>query len=85
MLVTHQLQYLHDAKHVVIMNMGQLKAQGSYDYVKNTEHDFSNFGVSDKSSAGASKEGDNGDSDSRIDNDVSFTLCEFVSIGLVFQ
>lgn len=42
-LVTHQLQYLHDIEHIVIMNAGQIKAQGSYEYIKSNENDFSTF------------------------------------------
>lgn len=30
MLVTHQLQYLKDVKHIVLMNGGVAEAQGSY-------------------------------------------------------
>lgn len=33
-LVTHQLQYLQDLKHVVIMNNGHIEAQGSYAELK---------------------------------------------------
>lgn len=33
MLVTHQLQYLHDVDHIVVMSGGQIKAQGSYDHI----------------------------------------------------
>lgn len=42
-LVTHQLQYLKGTEHVVIMSAGQIKAQGSYDYIRNNENDFSSF------------------------------------------
>lgn len=42
-LVTHQLQYLKGTEHIVIMSAGQIKAQGSYDYIRNNENDFSSF------------------------------------------
>lgn len=42
-LVTHQLQYLKGIEHIVIMSAGQIKAQGSYDYIRNNENDFSSF------------------------------------------
>jgi ABC-type methionine transport system ATPase subunit len=42
-LVTHQLQYLKGIKHVVVMSAGQIKAQGSYDYIRNNENDLSSF------------------------------------------
>lgn len=43
MLVTHQLQYLKGTEHVVVMSGGQIKAQGSYDYIRNNENDFNSF------------------------------------------
>lgn len=41
--MTHQLQYLHDVKHIIIMHEGKIHIQGSYDYIKSTENDFSSF------------------------------------------
>lgn len=43
MLVTHQLQYLKGTEHIVIMSAGQIKAQGTYDYIRSNENDFSMF------------------------------------------
>ena len=34
MLVTHQLQYLKDVKHAVLMNMGRIEAKGSFNVLK---------------------------------------------------
>ena len=42
-LVTHQLQYLHDVNHIVIMNKGQIQIQGSYEFIRKSENDDSNF------------------------------------------
>lgn len=39
MLVTHQVQYLKKVPHVVLMNMGRIEAQGSYNNVKRTHYD----------------------------------------------
>lgn len=38
-LVTHQLQYLQQLKHVVLMNRGRIEAQGSYGVLKHKSHD----------------------------------------------
>lgn len=38
MLVTHQLQYLKDVQHVVLMNQGRIEAQGSYNLLKNSRN-----------------------------------------------
>lgn len=38
MLVTHQLQYLHEVDHIILMNMGQIKVQGTYDHIKENEY-----------------------------------------------
>lgn len=46
MLVTHQLQYLHEVDHIMVMNMGQIKTQGSYDYIK--ENDYAMLYVNDE-------------------------------------
>ncbi|KXJ70399.1 probable multidrug resistance-associated protein lethal(2)03659 [Aedes albopictus] len=35
-LVTHQLQYLNDVQHVILMNGGQIEAQGPYREIKKT-------------------------------------------------
>ena len=43
MLVTHQLQYLKGSEHIVIMNAGQVKAQGTYSYIKNNENELKSF------------------------------------------
>lgn len=39
-LVTHQLQYLKDADHIVIMKKGRIQAQGAYNELINTGLDF---------------------------------------------
>lgn len=39
-LVTHQLQYLHDVKHVIVMSKGGIKIQGSYEEIKRIENDL---------------------------------------------
>lgn len=36
-LVTHQLQYLSDVEHVVLMHNGKVKAQGSFRALKNSQ------------------------------------------------
>lgn len=46
MLVTHQLQYLHEVDHIMVMNMGQIKTQGSYDCIK--ENDYAMLYVNDE-------------------------------------
>lgn len=38
MLVTHQLQYLKDVQHTVLMNLGRIEAQGSYNLLKNSRN-----------------------------------------------
>lgn len=43
MLVTHQLQYLHDIEHIVVMNAGQIEAQGTYEFITSKANDFSTF------------------------------------------
>lgn len=43
MLVTHQLQYLHDIEHIVILNAGHIEAQGTYEFIKSNANDFSTF------------------------------------------
>jgi ABC-type transport system involved in cytochrome bd biosynthesis fused ATPase/permease subunit len=35
--VTHQLQYLQDNLHIVVLNCGQIQIQGSYEHVKNSD------------------------------------------------
>lgn len=37
MLVTHQLQYLKDVEHTVLMNGGRVEAQGSFKLLKNSK------------------------------------------------
>ena len=48
MLVTHQLQYLHNVNHIVIMNKGQIQIQGSYEYIRKTKNDDSSFHFHEK-------------------------------------
>lgn len=48
MLVTHQLQYLHDVNHIVIMNKGQIQIQGSYEFIRKTKNDDINFHFHEK-------------------------------------
>lgn len=36
-LVTHQLQYLKDVEHVILLNKGRVEAQGTYNHLKNFE------------------------------------------------
>lgn len=50
MLVTHQLQYLHDVNNIVIMNMGQLQTQGKFEYIKNALNNFDDFHQSETQS-----------------------------------
>ncbi|XP_055588089.1 ATP-binding cassette sub-family C member 4-like [Uranotaenia lowii] len=38
-LVTHQLQYLKDVQHIILMNTGTIDAQGSYHEIKRTKLD----------------------------------------------
>lgn len=38
-LVTHQLQYLKNVQHIILMNGGSVDAQGSYREIKTTKHD----------------------------------------------
>lgn len=38
MLVTHQLQYLKDVEHVILMNKGRIEAQGSYNLLKTSKN-----------------------------------------------
>ncbi|KAJ3211714.1 hypothetical protein HDU82_005093 [Entophlyctis luteolus] len=42
-LVTHQLQYVRDADVVVLLENGQITAQGSYDHVMNSASTFSDI------------------------------------------
>lgn len=37
MLVTHQLQYLKDVEHLVLMQNGEVAAQGSYKALKGSQ------------------------------------------------
>lgn len=67
MLVTHQLQYLHDLEHIVIMNAGQIKAQGTYEFIKSNASDFSTFYKFGKSIADDSSH--NEDDDENANND----------------
>lgn len=34
---------MHDVKHIIIMNAGQIQVQGSYEFIKESENDFSSF------------------------------------------
>lgn len=43
MLVTHQLQYLHDVKHIIVMNMGRIQNQGTFEHIKESETDLSSL------------------------------------------
>lgn len=38
MLVTHQLQYLKDVQHTVLMHLGRIEAQGSYNLLKSSRN-----------------------------------------------
>jgi ABC-type transport system involved in cytochrome bd biosynthesis fused ATPase/permease subunit len=73
-LVTHQLQYLHDAEHIVIMNAGQVKAQGTYEFIKSRENEFSAFYDFEKSIAttvdSSSNDGDEENNDSEVSNSI---------------
>ncbi|XP_022919143.2 probable multidrug resistance-associated protein lethal(2)03659 [Onthophagus taurus] len=42
-LVTHQLQYLNSADHIVILNDGRIEKQGTYKELKNSGSDFANL------------------------------------------
>lgn len=48
-LVTHQLQYLNDVKHVIVMSKGGIKIQGSYEEIKRVENDLTKY-VAEKQS-----------------------------------
>lgn len=39
-LVTHQLQYLSQVDHIVVMNHGQISTQGSYDKIREADVEF---------------------------------------------
>lgn len=39
-LVTHQLQYLTEVDHIVVMSHGQIQLQGSYDEVRSADQEF---------------------------------------------
>lgn len=38
MLVTHQLQYLKDVEHLVVMDKGKIKSQNSLDVLQSQEN-----------------------------------------------
>lgn len=42
-LVTHQLQYLHDADHIVILNNGRIENQGTYKELTASNTDFASL------------------------------------------
>ena len=42
-MVTHQLQHLHNEKHVVIISSGKIEAQGSFSELKDSNIDLLNF------------------------------------------
>ncbi|XP_066258777.1 ATP-binding cassette sub-family C member 4-like isoform X1 [Euwallacea similis] len=42
-LITHQLQYLRDVDHIVFMDNGQIKAEGSYKDLQKSGLDFTNL------------------------------------------
>lgn len=35
--MTHQLQYLKDVEHIIVMNGGRIQIEGSYDEIKSSE------------------------------------------------
>lgn len=39
-LVTHQLQFLPKAKEIIVLNNGNVLAQGTYNYIKNVDIDI---------------------------------------------
>lgn len=57
MLVTHQLQYLKDVEHTVLMNGGRVEAQGSFKLLKNSKkHSLLLHGVEEENRADAATE-----------------------------
>lgn len=57
MLVTHQLQYLKDVEHTVLMNAGRVEAQGSFKLLKNSKkHSLLLHGVEEENCADADTE-----------------------------
>ncbi|XP_059486251.1 probable multidrug resistance-associated protein lethal(2)03659 [Neocloeon triangulifer] len=40
LLVTHQLQYLHEASHIIILKNGNVEAQGTYQHLQESGLDF---------------------------------------------
>lgn len=56
-LVTHQLQYLQDIKHIIIMNNGYVEAQGSYaELRKNCKESFLSLSAVDETGNGEAVE-----------------------------
>lgn len=43
MLVTHQLQYLHEVNSIVVMNMGHIQLQGNFETIKSTLNNSNYF------------------------------------------
>lgn len=57
-LVTHQLQYLNNVEHIVLMNAGAIEAQGSYLTVTNTSKDtISSLAMEDSQNDPKAEEG----------------------------
>ncbi|ODM90032.1 Multidrug resistance-associated protein 4 [Orchesella cincta] len=54
-LVTHQLQYLPQADHIIVLNNGKILAQGTYDQLVDAEIDFVSLMVGDDEEANSRK------------------------------
>lgn len=67
MFVTHQLQYLQDVKHIVVMNAGQIQVQGSYEDVKeNTLNLLGNFDKNVENVEHGGDEKEKGENDDKV-------------------
>jgi ABC-type methionine transport system ATPase subunit len=71
--VTHQLQYLQDVKHIVVMNAGRIQIQGSYDEIKASE-DKSGLNSLGSVKINTQKEENLEDENDEIENEVSLTM-----------
>ncbi|KAL3283452.1 hypothetical protein HHI36_006596 [Cryptolaemus montrouzieri] len=55
-LVTHQLQYLKEADHIVVLNKGTIEAQGTFQQLSNSKLDFTKLFPEDEESINTQKQ-----------------------------
>lgn len=55
MLITHQMQYLSEARHIIVMRKGKIKSEGSLDVLK-CDPEFAHLTKQYQSSEMASEE-----------------------------